>query len=121
MIKMRDGVIINLPQRLIYKRGDLLQITYKNRKIEKVCTNASEAKKQYGTQMAEKIHQRIDEIDASDTVEQMIQYSIGRCHPLEGNRDGQYAVDLVHPFRLIFEKKGEEIQIAKIMEIVDYH
>ncbi len=40
---------------------------------------------------------------------------------LKGNRKEQYAVDLVHPYRLVFEKKGNEIQIANIMEIVDYH
>ncbi len=56
--------------------------------------------------MAEKIHQRIDEIDASETVEEMVQCHIGRCHYLTGNRKGQYAMDLIHPQRLIFEKKG---------------
>lgn len=42
-------------------------------------------------------------------------------HVQEKNRKGQYAVDLVHPYRLIFEKKDGEIQIANIVEIVDYH
>ena len=45
-----------------------MKITYKNKKIEKVCTIADEAERRYGPRMAEKIHQRIDEIDASDTV-----------------------------------------------------
>ena len=98
-----------------------MKITYKTRKIEKVCTLASEAEKKYGLEMAEKIHQRIDEIDASDTVEEMVKFHIGRCHPLKGNRKGQYAMDLVHPYRLVFERKGNEIQIANVMEIVDYH
>ena len=98
-----------------------LQVEYKNSSIEKVCTKASVAEKKYGTQMAVKIQQRIDEIKAADTVEQMIQFGIGRCHPLKGDRKNQYAVDLVHPQRLVFEKKGNEIQIANIMEIVDYH
>ena len=98
-----------------------MKITYKTRKIEKVCTIASEAEKKYGSEMAEKIHQRIDEIDASDTVEEMVQFHIGRCHLLKGNRKGQYAMDLVHPYRLIFEKTGDIIQIANVMEIVDYH
>lgn len=71
--------------------------------------------------MSNKIHQRIDEIRAADTVEMMVQFHIGRCHPLVNNRKGQYAVDLVHPYRLIFEKNGDEIQIANILEIVDYH
>ena len=51
----------------------------------------------------------------------MIKFHIGRCHPLTNNRKGQYAVDLVHPYRMIFEKHGNKIQVAHIMEIVDYH
>lgn len=98
-----------------------MDITYKNKKIEKVCTDARAAEKTYGREMAEKIHHRIDEIVAADTVEMMMQFHIGRCHPLTQNRKGQYAVDLIHPYRLVFEKNGGEIQIAKILEIVDYH
>jgi len=98
-----------------------LLVEYNNKSIEKVCTNASVAVKKYGPRMAELISQRISEITAADSVEQMIQFHIGRCHPLEGNRKDQYAVDLVHPQRLVFEKKGQEIRIANIMEIVDYH
>ena len=98
-----------------------MQIQYKSNRIEKICTNAYEAEKRYGTEMAEKIHLRVDQISAAISVEMMIQYKIGRCHPLKGNRKNQYALDLVHPYRLVFEKMGNEIQIANIMEIVDYH
>ena len=98
-----------------------MDITYKNKKIEKVCTDAKTAERTYGREMADKIHQRIDEISAADTVEMMIQFRIGRCHPLTQNRKGQYAVDLVHPYRLVFGKNGNDIQIANILEIVNYH
>lgn len=98
-----------------------MEITYKNKKIKGVCTDAKTAERAYGREMADKIHQRIDEISAADTVEMMIQFRIGRCHPLVHNRKGQYAVDLVHPYRLVFEKNGDKIQIANILEIVDYH
>ena len=98
-----------------------MKVTYKNKKIEKICTDAKTAEKSYGQEMADRIHLRIDEIKAADTVEMMIQFHIGRCHPLVLNRKGQYAVDLVHPYRLVFEKTGDEIQIAKVLEIVDYH
>ena len=98
-----------------------MDITYKNKKIRKVCTDANAAEKMYGRKMAEKIQQRIDQITAADSVEMLIEFHIGRCHPLKQNRKGQYAVDLVHPYRLVFEKKGEEIQIAIVLEIVDYH
>ncbi len=98
-----------------------MDIAYKSKKLEKICTNARTAERTYGRQMAEKIQQRIDEISAADTVEMMIQFHLGRCHPLLQDRKGQYAVDLVHPYRLVFEKRGSEIQIANILEIVDYH
>ena len=98
-----------------------MEITYKNNKIRKICTYIKVAEKTYGAQMAEKIDMRIGEISAADTVEMMIQFRIGRCHPLTQNRKGQYAMDLVHPYRLVFEKNGNEIQIANILEIVDYH
>ena len=71
--------------------------------------------------MAEKIDQRIGEITAADSIELMVKYRIGRCHQLKNNRKEQFAVDLVHPYRLVFEKKGEDVQIAFIIEIVDYH
>ena len=64
---------------------------------------------------------RIDEISAADTVEMMIKFHIGRCHSLINNCKGQYAVDLIHPYRLVFEKYSDIIQIAYIVEIVDYH
>ena len=54
-------------------------------------------------------------------VEFMMTYSIGRCHKLKHDRAGTYAVDLTHPYRLVFEVKEDEIQIANILEVVDYH
>ena len=98
-----------------------MKITYKSKKIERVCTDAGIAERTYGREMAEKIQQRISEIMAADSVETMIRFHIGRCHPLRQNRKGQYAVDLVQPYRLVFEKNGNELQIARILEIIDYH
>jgi proteic killer suppression protein len=55
-------------------------------------------------------------------VEELIQYGIGRCHPLKGRRQGQYAMDLEQPHRLVFTVKHEVVQIARVEEIVkDYH
>lgn len=98
-----------------------MDITYNSKIIKKVCTDAKIAEKTYGREMAQKIHQRIDEIISADSVDMMIRFKIGRCHSLKQNRKGQYAVDLVNPYRLIFEKIGDEIQIVNVLEIVDYH
>lgn len=98
-----------------------MRIDFRNRRIEKVCTDADAARKKYGADVARRIEQRMAEIDAADTVEMMIQFHIGRCHALTGNRQGQYAVDLVHPPRMVFTKDGETVQVATIEKIVDYH
>lgn len=89
----------------------MLDITYKNRKIERICTNAKVADREYGSQMSAKIHMRIDEIRAVDTVEEMIQFRIGRCHALKGNRKGQYAVDLEHPYRLVLQNTEMKLRL----------
>lgn len=88
-----------------------MDIEYKSKSIKKVCENASVAEKKYGLEMAVKIQHRIDQIIAADSVEQMIQFHIGRCHPLHQNRKNQYAVDLVHPMRLVFEKREQRFKL----------
>lgn len=100
-----------------------MKINYKNRKLEKVCTNYSKAKQNHGEKMAKLIHQRIDQLNAIDSVEMLLSLRIGRAHKLEGDRKNQYAMDLVHPHRLIFTKDGvtNNIQIVKIISITDYH
>ena len=37
-------------------RGDGLEVTYKNNKIGKICTDAKTAERAYGREMADKIH-----------------------------------------------------------------
>lgn len=98
-----------------------MQIEYKSNGLEKVCTNADVAERKHGKNMAAKIHQRIDEISAADSVEMLIQFKIGGCHILKGDRRKQYAMVLIQPFRLVFEMKGSEVQIVRVIEIIDYH
>lgn len=71
--------------------------------------------------MATLIHQRIDQLSAIGSIEELISSKIGRCHSLSGNRKDEYALDLVHPYRLVFKVNKQGIQIATIQEIVDYH
>ena len=98
-----------------------MQIAYKTKKLEKICTDYSFAVRTHGEKRAVLIYRRLYEIEAADSVEMMIKGQIGRCHPLKGKRNGQYAVDLDHPYRLIFDKQGDNIQIVRIIEIADYH
>lgn len=71
--------------------------------------------------MAIRINQRIMELHAADSVEMLVRLSIGRCHPLKGNRLGQYAMDLVQPYRLVFEQNENKLELVNIISIEDYH
>lgn len=98
-----------------------MRVHYRNKQLAKECEDAEVATKKYGNDMAEKIDQRIGELIAANCVDDLIKYRIGRCHSLKGDRKGQYAMDLVHPDRIIFSKlNGNEIAV-EILEIGDYH
>ncbi len=99
----------------------LLRITYKSNNLKRICTNYTIAKRKHGEKMAQLIHQRINELEAAESIEILVKYSIGRCHPLKGNRKDEYAMDLIHPYRLIFEADKTDIRLICITKIEDYH
>jgi len=98
-----------------------LEISYRTKKLERACTKLSVARADYGDRMAEKIHLRIDQIQAADTVEDLVKYSVGDCHPLKGDRAGQFAMALVQPHRLVFNKDSSNTLCVRIIDIEDYH
>ena len=98
-----------------------MKVIYKNKKIERQCTDFKYSKKIFGEKMAIKIHQRIKALNGTNSFEYLLQLSVGRCHSLKGNRYGQFAMDLIHPYRLIFQKENEVIELIKILAIEDYH
>lgn len=98
-----------------------MQVEYKNKYLGRLCTDASYAAKEFSVRMAEELQKRIDQIQSMDTIEHLLQFHIGGCHKLKGDRKGQFAMDLVKGYRLIFIVKGEDIQIAEIIDVRDYH
>lgn len=100
-----------------------MEVIYRTKNLERICTEFNVTRRHYGKDIAKKIHLRIKQLKAAKSIDEimLLPYPIGRCHPLHGDREGQYAMDLAQPHRLIFTKVGEDIQIARIEEIVDYH
>lgn len=62
-----------------------MQIKFRTKKLEKICSEYAYSVKTYGPEMAVKINMRLDQISAADSVEMLIAGRIGRCHPLTGN------------------------------------
>jgi len=105
-------------------------LEYKTNKLKKQCENPNIAKKEFGSDIGNKLTQRMGELLAATNLLDIKCLPSARLHRLEGNRSDQYAVDLVHPHRLVFKpilendgdiKKLEIITIVKIEEVTDYH
>jgi proteic killer suppression protein len=106
-----------------------MNIRFKNNKIKLQCENPKEAQKAYGKNMGNKLTQRVYELIAAENLEVVKNIASMNLHTLIGKRSGEYAIDLVQPFRLIISPifDGEEvlelslIENIKIEEVVDYH
>lgn len=78
-------------------------------KLQKVCGTEREAARAFGAQTARKLMQRLQELDAADTLADIGRVPPPRCHELKGDRAGQLSVDLRHPYRLLFIPANETV------------
>ena len=110
-----------------------MEIYFKNKKLEKLCNNPVKLVKAMGAERAEKLQQRLDDMDSASTLEDTRNLP-GHYHELVGDRKGQWACDLDQPYRLIFEPTEKPIPtddngkyiwstitIIDIVEITNYH
>lgn len=107
-----------------------MDLEFKSNKIKKQCENPKIAQKEYGTQIGNRLTQRVIELSIAKSLLDISKIPAARLHKLEGLRSGEYAVDLVHPYRLVFKpilenkddiNKLQCINIVRIEEVIDYH
>ena len=110
-----------------------MNIEYKNNKIRKKLSNATEILKAVGTH-AKRVSQRMADITAAPNLAVLQQIPAANCHALTGDRQGEWAVDISANHRLIFEpnhdpvpeKDDGSIDTIRITDIIilrttDYH
>jgi len=113
-----------------------LYIIFKNKKLKEICSNFKSATIKFGENNAKKLIQRLNELAAAENLAIFIKLPQTGFHELKGSRKGQYAVNLIQPFRLIFISgiDGDKskcdlsdleyfirITTIKILEVKDYH
>jgi toxin HigB-1 len=107
-----------------------MELRFKTKKLKKQCEEPSEVQKKYGPLIGNKLTQRVSELYAANSLNDIAKIPAARLHKLEGARRNEYAVDLVHPFRLIIVPILEEdadfanfysIRIVRVEEVTDYH
>lgn len=110
-----------------------MNLAYKTNKWEKSLTDPRAIQKTYGT-MAKRVAQRMAQLNAAGNLAELMTYPAANCHPLTGDRSGEWAVDLSGNYRLIFEINHDPIPVKddgavdailvtdiRILETTDYH
>ena len=77
-----------------------MEVYFEDQRLQKLVNNGARLQAKYGQQMADKIKQRLAELEAVDNVLDLHPMP-GRWHELSADRAGQYSGDLKHPLRLI--------------------
>lgn len=110
-----------------------MEITFTDKKLEKLANDDRKLVKEFGKLRAEKIKARLAQLRFAATLED-VRNLPGNYHELTSNRKGQWACDLDQPYRLVFtphenpipsNKHGQyiwlEITGVEIIEVVNYH
>ena len=111
-----------------------MELHYHGRAMQKACTSEKEMKKKWGQVTAKILQRRLGELENAPTLEDMRRLPASGCHELARDRNGQLAVHLDHPRRLVFRPNHDRMPLKPdggldwsavtsvvILEVVDYH
>ena len=110
-----------------------MDIVFPNERAAAEFNSLKALSRSYGAENARRILRRLDDLRAAANLETMRNLP-GRCHELKHDRAGQLAIDVRHPYRLIFEPANEPVPrkadgglnwagvtSIRILEVEDYH
>lgn len=108
-----------------------MEVRYKDKKIRDLCEKQAVAEKKLGAASARKLKVRLVALEAAARVTDLV---AGNPHPLKGDRIGEFALDLVGGWRLVFAPAHDpcptrpdggiewsQVTIVSIEYIGDYH
>ena len=98
-----------------------MEIRFRTHSLRKQYEFSNEAFKAYGEQVGRKYIQRINIIKKSKDVDELKSIRSLRCHPLKGNRKGEWSITLTGFYRLIFTLHGDNLEIVKIEEVSKHY
>ncbi len=111
-----------------------MDILFQDQKLGKACNDQSLLVRKFGSIRGKLLRRRLDEFRAADNLEILRSLPQIRCHELKENRKGTLAVDLDHPYRLIFEPANnpiprksdgglnwKEVTVIRVLAVENYH
>lgn len=111
-----------------------MEVLFRTKKLQKACNSEREIIRTFGVSCGRLLQRRLADLAAAASLAELSTLPQTRCHPLKGQREGQFAVDLEHPRRLILEPAHdppplredggidlERVTRIRVVEVVDYH
>ena len=98
-----------------------MEILFKNNTLKKQYENSSKAFSSFGQQVGRKYIERVNIIKYSKSIDELVLNRTLKCHPLKGDRKGEWSIKLTGFWRLIFTLHGEELEIARIEEVSKHY
>ncbi len=86
-----------------------MNIAYRTNKLQKVFCSEKKLTKTFGTENAKKIRNRMAVLWAAKNLAEVPTVPPMRRHQLGGNYEDHFAVDVKHPFRLIFRPMNDPL------------
>ncbi len=86
-----------------------MKIYFKTKKLAKICSNEKESVKAVGDKNSRRLLQRMMELKAADTLDDISNLPPARCHELSGNRKRQFSVDINRNYRLLFISANDPV------------
>jgi proteic killer suppression protein len=83
-----------------------LEVFFEDASLAEMFGNERELRRRCGMERAKKIQQRIKNLKAAATLEDMRGLP-GRCHELHSDLAGHLSLDLDGPYRLLFRPEGD--------------
>lgn len=98
-----------------------MQIRFRTNKLEKCFACYKTACRTWDNDVARRYIQRIGLIQEAKDIEEVCKLPGLKCHPLKGDRRGEFAVRLTGFWRLIFTLQGEQLEIAMMEEVSKHY
>jgi proteic killer suppression protein len=98
-----------------------VQIRFRNNKLEKCFGSYKLACRNWGDDVARRYIQRIGLIQEAKDIAEVCNLPGLKCHPLKGDRQGEYAIKLTGFYRLIFTLQGEQLEIVMLEEVSKHY
>jgi len=110
-----------------------VEISFRTRKLERTFSSVDQLRRIYGRR-AEVLTRRIAILKNAQNLSLVPQSRPERRHQLSGRQKNQFAIDVIHPYRLVFEPNHDPVPVTHdggidvarvtaitIVGVIDYH